>query len=431
MRRAVASHASEVSSLASHVRAHSSTDVARRDLIAAMLHQHRGEKIVLFTSYAETATWAYRSLRTEGRLAMLTSAGGRVAGGSITRADVLSRFAPTASGSRSPSECDVINLLITTDMLSEGVNLQDGSVVIHLDLPWTHARVEQRIGRLARIGSRHAVVTSYQLRPSDAVEAFLRSVDIVERKERAARTALGRSSVSQITGHHSGRSHVELNEAIRLRLRRWLQDGSNSHSPCDPAHTARSPVVAAVASHTSGAIVACTARGSPQLATVDATLHVSTDVVDVDDALARAECAEVAVPDELIASVLTTFALWHERERAAADAGVDGALPATGSNRNRRSAIRRAHAAVGIQPFSRRGESATHLSTLRSVASARLPIALERLMYAESPDPSAAQEEYQSEIQRRRGAPDTGPDYRIVAILLLVPSGGIGLPAID
>ena len=50
-----------------------------------------------------------------------------------------------------------MTLLLTTDLASEGVNLQDASVVVHLDLPWTAARLEQRVGRVARLASAHDV----------------------------------------------------------------------------------------------------------------------------------------------------------------------------------------------------------------------------------------------------------------------------------
>ena len=46
-----------------------------------------------------------------------------------------------------------VDLLIATDLLSEGLNLQDASVVVHLDLPWTAARLTQRIGRVWRVGA--------------------------------------------------------------------------------------------------------------------------------------------------------------------------------------------------------------------------------------------------------------------------------------
>jgi len=71
------------------------------------------------------------------------------------------------------SSADRIDLLLSTDLLSEGVNLQDAEVVVHLDIPWTAARLEQRVGRLARMGSKHSTVTVYLIRPPASAAALL------------------------------------------------------------------------------------------------------------------------------------------------------------------------------------------------------------------------------------------------------------------
>ena len=70
---------------------------------------------------------------------------------------------------RSASTCS-----ITTDLLSEGLNLQEASVIVHLDLPWNPARLDQRVGRALRLGSRHDVVTVYTIAPPASAERLLR-----------------------------------------------------------------------------------------------------------------------------------------------------------------------------------------------------------------------------------------------------------------
>src|SRR5437762_7053666 len=107
----------------------------------------------------------FRRLARSGKVAMLTSPGARVAGGPLTRTEAITRFAPGATGSRNPTPAEAIDLLLTTDLISEGVNLQDADTVIHLDIPWTAARMEQRVGRVARLGSRHAEVRVHAIRP--------------------------------------------------------------------------------------------------------------------------------------------------------------------------------------------------------------------------------------------------------------------------
>ncbi len=93
--------------------------------------------------------------------------------------------------SRVPSRAEAIEVLIATDLLSEGLNLQDAAVVVHLDLPWTTARLTQRLGRIWRIGSQHARVHEYAIAPPAAADRLLRIVQVLTRKAGAAWSAIG------------------------------------------------------------------------------------------------------------------------------------------------------------------------------------------------------------------------------------------------
>jgi hypothetical protein len=121
-------------------------------------------------------------LSRDGHVAALSGAGGRVAGGPLSRREVIGRFAPIASGATRPRVADDVTLLITTDLLSEGVNLQDAGLVIHLDMPWTPARIEQRLGRVTRVGSRHERVLSFAFRPPASADVIIRMERILRRK---------------------------------------------------------------------------------------------------------------------------------------------------------------------------------------------------------------------------------------------------------
>ncbi len=80
-----------------------------------------------------------------------------------------SRPAATAT-----ARAERVSMLIATDLLSEGVNLQEASVVVHADLPWSPARFEQRVGRVRRLASPHAEVHVYALRPPAPADRMLR-----------------------------------------------------------------------------------------------------------------------------------------------------------------------------------------------------------------------------------------------------------------
>jgi hypothetical protein len=85
----------------------------------------------------------------------------RSAGGGLTREDVLSVLASRADQhARAP-----LRLVLSTDLLGEGLDLLAASVIVHLDQPWTPARLDQREGRALRFGSPHEVITTYAVRP--------------------------------------------------------------------------------------------------------------------------------------------------------------------------------------------------------------------------------------------------------------------------
>ena len=160
----------------------SNADSDRAGIIRQLRGTQAGRKIVVFSQYADTVDGMFMRLCRDGHVAALSGAGGRVAGGVISRSELIERFAPRASGVPHPRTADDVTLLITTDLLSEGVNLQDAAVVVHLDLPWTPARIEQRLGRIARIGSLHDRVQSFAFRPPASADAILRIERILKRK---------------------------------------------------------------------------------------------------------------------------------------------------------------------------------------------------------------------------------------------------------
>ena len=169
-------------------RLHGATDAPRAAVLRELRVVHAGVPIVAFAQFADTVDACYRELARDGGVCALHGDGARVAGGLLTRDDALRRFAPRAHGVAPPPAAERISLLLTTDVLSEGVNLQDAAVVVHLDLPWTAARLEQRVGRVARIGSVHDRVHAYAMAPPATAERLLG----VERRLRAKWREAGR-----------------------------------------------------------------------------------------------------------------------------------------------------------------------------------------------------------------------------------------------
>ena len=193
---AVRSHSDALKEFHARHRTARAIDDQRAEILARIRNEHPSAKIVAFAQYGETVSVLFNRLAPAGGTAMLTARGGVVAGGKLTRDEVLAHFAPLASRAESPPRAEQIDLLLTTDLLSEGVNLQDASVVVHLDVPWTAARLEQRVGRVARMGSLHERVHVYLLRPPASAEVLLRSELLVQRKWSEARRAIGSSATA-------------------------------------------------------------------------------------------------------------------------------------------------------------------------------------------------------------------------------------------
>src|SRR5438445_7743194 len=136
----------------------------KADALARLLGERDGKTIVFVQSRA-TARYLLRRLPGRRVAAVMGEAGlfGREVAG---RGEVLRAFAPRAQGAPSPAPALETDVLIATDLLSEGLNLQDAVRVIHYDLPWSPARLTQRVGRIDRAGSPHARIETITLLPA-------------------------------------------------------------------------------------------------------------------------------------------------------------------------------------------------------------------------------------------------------------------------
>lgn len=115
------------------------------------------------------------------------------------RARILAGFAPRTAGELddkgTPRSEDEFDLLFTTDVLSEGVNLQQAGKIVNYDLPWNPMRLVQRHGRIDRIGSKHNQVMLYCFFPAEGLEDFLQLEATLQRKIAYADAAVGIDTV--------------------------------------------------------------------------------------------------------------------------------------------------------------------------------------------------------------------------------------------
>lgn len=111
------------------------------------------------------------------------------------RAATIEGFAPKTAGpvdrDGNPEAKDMYDLLLTTDVLAEGVNLQQANHIINYDLPWNPQLIVQRHGRVDRIGSEHDRVHLGVFFPSERLDEMLRLEERLRRKLAEANAAVG------------------------------------------------------------------------------------------------------------------------------------------------------------------------------------------------------------------------------------------------
>ncbi|HEX6640746.1 MAG TPA: helicase-related protein, partial [Thermoanaerobaculia bacterium] len=150
----------------------------------------RGRRVIVFTQFRDTARYLHDRLSRRFRCALIDGAGAMLGKAVAERASVVRRFAPMANEARPPAAAETIDVLVATDVLSEGFNLQDASAVVSYDLPWNPIRLVQRIGRVDRLGSPHASVSSFHFLPGD-LDRYLGLVERLAAKTSAIEASIG------------------------------------------------------------------------------------------------------------------------------------------------------------------------------------------------------------------------------------------------
>ena len=147
----------------------SDRDEKLKALYDLLAKKHAGEKIIVFSQFADTVRYLTERLQALG----IQRISGVVGGGAdptefARRFSPISNNRPTIKGS--PEE---LRVLIATDVLSEGQNLQDAAIVVNFDLPWAIIRLIQRVGRVDRIGQNAEEILCYSFMPADGIENII------------------------------------------------------------------------------------------------------------------------------------------------------------------------------------------------------------------------------------------------------------------
>ncbi|HBT81481.1 hypothetical protein A2757_01890 [Candidatus Giovannonibacteria bacterium RIFCSPHIGHO2_01_FULL_48_47] len=152
-----------------------------------------GKKVLIFTQYASTAQYIGEELKKHFS---------RVEYVSGDTGDVLRRAALFSSKTDSNRKYlkkrgievtneNEIDILVSTEMLGEGINLQDGQVVINYELHWNPVRIIQRVGRIDRIGSQNEFIWVYNFFPQLQAEARIGIEARIKRRIQEIQTRFG------------------------------------------------------------------------------------------------------------------------------------------------------------------------------------------------------------------------------------------------
>jgi len=152
------------------------------------------KKIIIFTTYADTAEYLYQNLhkwlQTELKLHSALVTGGKSNKTTMKKVsakdinDILLNFSPKSKERQKiePEQTEEIDILIATDCISEGQNLQDCDYLINYDIHWNPVRIIQRFGRIDRIGSTNKQIQLVNFWPDIDLDEYINLKERVENR---------------------------------------------------------------------------------------------------------------------------------------------------------------------------------------------------------------------------------------------------------
>ncbi len=144
------------------------------------------KKCLIFTQFKDTAVYLFENLKN------IRNGVESIYGTEKDKSITAWRFSPKANQHMHPDvSYPEIELLIATDVMSEGLNLQDCDQIINYDLHWNPVRLIQRFGRIDRIGTEHEIIYGYNFFPEKALDKGLGLMEKLHRRVNEINTMLG------------------------------------------------------------------------------------------------------------------------------------------------------------------------------------------------------------------------------------------------
>ena len=214
-------------------------DASRDGKIASLekllTEKHPKEKVLVFTEAADTANYIQKELVERGVEAISV-----VTGDSDNPTSLARRFSPGSNNvaADNPILKNEIRVLVSTDVLSEGQNLQDSHIIVNYDLPWAIVKLVQRAGRVDRIGQKSPEVVVYSLLPAASIEEEIELRGRILRRLGENAELLGsdeeffgeddeRKIISGVYDEHSIRGAIDEVDPVSMAYEIWRRAEAN------------------------------------------------------------------------------------------------------------------------------------------------------------------------------------------------------------
>lgn len=154
--------------------------------------RNKKSKLLIFTQFKDTARYIYKHLidNNFGTISEIDSKNNK----NNKKEKVVAQFAPEANPDLFDPNIPEIDILISTDILSEGQNLQDCNTIINYDLTWNPVRIIQREGRIDRITTKHDNIYIYNFIPDDKLDEILKLTKRLAEKIKYINETIGNES---------------------------------------------------------------------------------------------------------------------------------------------------------------------------------------------------------------------------------------------
>jgi len=153
--------------------------------------QHPDQKVLVFSYYADTVNYLENKIKDHSSCITAENTGFVSSKNRSDSENIASRFSPKSKQYVLKDEEMELKYLFSTDVLSEGQNLQDSGILVNYDLHWNPVRMIQRNGRVNRLGSTFDEVYIYNMRPEAKLDTYLKLIQRLQGKIDIIRNTIG------------------------------------------------------------------------------------------------------------------------------------------------------------------------------------------------------------------------------------------------